>query len=65
MRVVLYCYEIFYEPHTFIGAGTSPPADGGVRPELGWVITGSGAEPQKKILPLKRFLGLKTRTQRT
>ena len=48
-----------------LGAGTSPLTDGGVRPELGRSSTGSGAEPQKKILPLKRFLGLKTRTQRT
>ena len=46
--------------------GRDEPSDrrGGAS-RVGSLITGSGAEPQKKILPLKRFLGLKTRTQRT
>jgi hypothetical protein len=33
---------------------------GGVS-RVGSLITGSGAVPQKKILPIQRFLGLKTR----
>ena len=49
-----------------LARGRHEPSDrrGGAS-RVGSLITGSGAEPQKKILPLKRFLGLKTRTQRT
>ena len=46
-----------------LGAGTSPPTDGGVRPELGRSSRGPGRSPGRKFLPLKRFLRPKSRTQ--